>query len=361
MKISEYRRVIDPIIQPSAWKPSYSVLVHTVVHLSLITGIGLEVAWHVHSWPLWAILLLGAFCGHSMACLGFCAHEIEHGAAVKNRLAIYLWETAAWIYTGTTCASIHRKAHFAHHAYLNSSKDPNARPTVEEAQQDPDIANVLSEWLFPNGKHPIGSAFLGLWFVNQLYQMKLLFHSLLRTGHPRFDMKVPVWQAWSGFIETFVVNLGVYVALWAAAGFHWKMAVFLFTLSYVGTIIALMYICTNHLLNPTMSDHVDPLELSLTLRVPGWVDFLHQSFSQHNEHHLYPKAGPRNYPAIRQALKEYFPERYNEMGFFAAYAEILRSPLAIAGRNSLSDPWGRNPREITFPAKDAEPAVAVSA
>lgn len=36
--------------------------------------------------------------------------------------------------------------------------------------------------------------------------------------------------------------------------------------------IGLMYICTNHLLNPSYDDHVDPLELSLTVTVkPAWA------------------------------------------------------------------------------------------
>lgn len=358
MKIAEYRRVTDPLVRPESFESNWPLFVHTIAHFAFITGASVVVARNLGHWPLWQVLAVAVLTGHSVACLGFLSHELGHGVATRSKVATYLWETFAWIYSLTICASIHRKAHFMHHAYLNSPKDPNGRPTFEEIQTDP--GKVVSEWLFPNSKHPRASAFLGLWLVNLVYQLKLLFNSLLQT-RGRFDMRIPRWQAWMGVAETFVLNLGVYLALWALGGFRWEMAVYLLVMNYVGTTLGLAYICTNHLLNPALEDHVDPLALSLTIRVPAWADFFHVRFSHHNEHHLYPKAGPVNYPRIRRALKEHFGDRYNELTFVEAYREILRSPIAHLDPQTLVDIDGQGSRRVTFPAPEARVETAISA
>lgn len=356
MRIADYRRVVDPLVRPQEFRSNWPVLAHAVAHFAVVTGMSLLVARHLGTWPLWQVLLIAVAVGHSVACLGFAAHEIGHGVATRRKVATYLWETFAWIYSLSICASIHRKAHFMHHAYLNGPKDPNARPTVEEIQLDP--GRGVSEWLFPNRKHPLASAFSGLWLVNLAYQMKLLFHSLGKTG-TRFDMRIPRWQAWSGVVETFVLNLGAYALLWGAGGFRWEMLLYLGVINYVGITIGLGYICTNHLLNPGLEDHVDPLALSLTVRVPAWADFFHLRFSHHNEHHLYPKAGPANYPRIRRALKAEFPERYYELSFTEAYREVLESPIAHLDAHTLADIHGEGPRPVTFQAAEAAPANPV--
>lgn len=347
MNIVQYRREVDELVRPDQFKSNWPVAAHTAFHFLLVTAVSLWVGTHVETLPGWQVAGLALLMGHSVACLGLCAHEIGHGVLTRNKPIMYVWETVAWLYSLTICASIHRKAHMLHHVYLNDRRDPNARPSLEEVNEDA-VSAFASEWLFPNSKHPYVSAVLGLWLVNVVYQMKLLFASLLRTG-TRYDCKVPRRDAILGLVETFVLNLGLYVGLWAVSGFHPVMLAYLFTINYVGVVIGLMYICTNHLLNPAYDDHVDPLELSLTVRVPAWADFFHQRFSHHNEHHLYPHAGPANYPVIREALKAKFPERYNEFGFFEAYKKILESPLARHDRTSLVDGSGTDIRPTVCP------------
>lgn len=349
MNILQYRREIDDLIRPDQFKSNWPVAVHAAVHFAICTWASLWAAMNVATAPVWQLVLLAVVAGHSVACMGLCGHEIGHGILTRNKFVMYLWETFAWMYTGTICTSVHRKAHLLHHVYLNDRRDPNWRPTREEVLSEGQASAVLSEWLFPNRKHPFASAFMGLWVVNIVYQMKLLFHSLLATGS-RYDCKIPKLQAWAGVAETFVLNLGLYVALWAASGFHPGHLLFLAFMNYVGTVIGLIYICTNHLLNPSYDDHVDPLELSLTVTVPRWADFVHLRFSHHNEHHLFPHAGPANYPAIREALKARFPERYNEMGFWAAYKAILNSPLAVHDRTHLVDAAGSEVLPTVLPA-----------
>lgn len=363
MNILDYRRVTDPLVKPESFKANWPIALHVVAHLSLIFGSGLWVAANLHWLPWWGLGLLGLLTGHSVACLGFAGHEIGHGALSRNRYLMYVWEQVAWTFTGFICVSIHRKAHLLHHVYTNGNKDPNSRPELAEVQADGPFAAGLSEWLFPNAKHPRVSALAGLWIVNFAYQMKLLFHSLLQNGS-RYDVKVPRGQAWMGVAETFLWNMGWYALLWAAAGFSWPMFAYLFWMNYVGTVIGLAYICTNHLLNPSFVDHVDPLELTLSVRVPKWMDFLHLRFSHHNEHHLYPHAGTANYPVVREALLATFPERYRELGFVDAYRLICATPLTATGHDRRADVRGENEVGSYFPvlndygAKGAVASVA---
>ncbi|MEB3222133.1 MAG: fatty acid desaturase [Candidatus Sericytochromatia bacterium] len=347
MQINEYRGALADLVQPEAFRGNRHVLVHVVGHFALVVGIVAWLATHLVTTPWWAWGVLVLVAGHSIACTGFAAHEIGHGAIVEGPVANYCWETFAWLLSLSICTSIHGKAHLLHHVFLNSVQDPNSRPTAAEAR---DYLGELSEWLFPNGKHPVSSALVWLPLVNLHYQMAMLFHTLFQSGNPRFDLRLPRRKAWLAVFETFGLNLGLYLGLWAMGGFDWRLGAFLVVANSIGITIGLAYICTNHMLNPELGDHLDPLELTLTVRVPRWIDFFHLNFSHHNEHHLYPEAGPANYPLIREALLARFPERYHEMGFIEAYREILRAPIATADRDTLVDVKGGGARQVAFPS-----------
>lgn len=348
MNLGEYRRELDPIVRPDTFATNWAVLGHVVVHLALVTGLSLAVARHVHDWPLWVILLAALVAGHSVVCLGFAGHEIDHDVPVKHPLANYVWETVAWAYSLFISTTIHRKAHVLHHAWLNGPGDPNGRPTYDEHAADPGAA--ASEWLFPNRKHPLVSAFSGLWLVNAVYQLKLLAATVNQSGG-RFDMRLGKGKAWLAVLET-VLNATLYVALWGAAGFDWRMGLYLLVMNYVGVTVGLAYICTNHLLNPYNEGELDPMRLTLTVRVPRWADFLHLRFSYHVEHHLYPNAGPANYPRIRAALQATYPERYNVMGFAEAYRAILTTPIAHRDAYTLVDRNGGDETAVPLPGFD---------
>ncbi|MBC7544661.1 MAG: fatty acid desaturase [Candidatus Sericytochromatia bacterium] len=94
---------------------------------------------------------------------------------------------------------------------------------------------------------------------------------------------------------------------------------------------------------------LDPMLLTLTVTVPKWADFLHIRFSHHVEHHLYPNAGPKNYPRIRAALLAKFPERYNVRAFGEAYRTILVTPLAHLDPYTLVDADGGSRMTVPLP------------
>jgi hypothetical protein len=87
----------------------------------------------------------------------------------------------------------------------------------------------------------------------------------------------------------------------------------------------------------------------VSLRVPAWLDFLHQRFSHHVEHHLFPGATASVLPQVRRALLRQFPERFVILGWGEALRLLLRSPIAIESSNTLVHADGTGARRVDFP------------
>ena len=118
--------------------------------------------------------------------------------------------------------------------------------------------------------------------------------------------------------------------------------------AFVATTVDGLYIATNHLL-ASQTDRHDPVAQTVSLAVPAWMDFLHLRFSHHTEHHLYPGAGPANYPAVRQALMTHCPDRYHRLSFATALRTLLSCPVAIDTPDSLAHPDGSGSRTVPVP------------
>ena len=57
----------------------------------------------------------------------------------------------------------------------------------------------------------------------------------------------------------------------------------------------------------------DPLENSLSVTVPRWLDRFTLQFGLHVEHHLFPSVSGRHAPRIRELLRAHWPGRYREL------------------------------------------------
>ena len=94
---------------------------------------------------------------------------------------------------------------------------------------------------------------------------------------------------------------------------------------YIASAILSTYIATNHYLNPIM-EHSDPVLGALSVAVPGMVDRLHDNFSFHAEHHLFPGMNPKWYPEVSRLLAVHFPERYDRLPFSIAWEFVWNAP-----------------------------------
>jgi hypothetical protein len=101
--------------------------------------------------------------------------------------------------------------------------------------------------------------------------------------------------------------------------------------------VVMAFILTNHALSPA-TDTNDPLLGALSVTTPRWVEWLTLGFGYHVEHHLFPAASTRHARAIRAALVEAWPERYQSMPLGAALAHLFRTGRVYQDATTLVDP-----------------------
>lgn len=363
MHIAEYRRVLDPIVEPARFRRQRGVLVHLAVHLVLVTAVSAYVALHVATLPGWAIAALALLAGHSVGILAFAAHEVGHGAVLLHRHARWACEALGWTYVLFTNSAVQRRAHnLLHHVHGNTARDPDRRPTLDEAAIYP--TNIfLTTLIFPNSRVPWIFGLAGFHAAICVYHINLLTHSLFKLK-TRYDTGMSDRVRAQAALE-FAWNAAVYAALWGLSGFSPWMALYLWLMYAAATTLDGIYIATNHMLTGYDPDVHDPVQQTVTLILPRWVDFLHLGFSHHTEHHLYPTAGPAHYPAIRAALKAHFPDHYHDLTLPEALRLLFASPIAIAGPDLLAHADGAGVRPVSFPLRrdaevEAPPAAPVA-
>lgn len=358
LNIADYRRILDPKLEPARFHRQPSVVGHLVVHATFVTIVLAWVAPNIATVPLWALLLLAALAGHSVGILAFAAHEIGHGAVLRGRGARWLGEFIGWTYVLFTCSAVQRRAHnLLHHNHGNTLNDPDRRPTLDEATMYRAQAWITT-LIFPNSRVPWFCGLLGFHAAICVYHINLLTHSLFRLP-TRYNTGMTDKVRLQATGE-FAWNAAVYAFFLGLAGFSPWMGLFLWVMYATATTLDGIYIATNHMLTGYHPDEHDPVAQTVTLSLPGWVDFLHLRFSHHTEHHLYPTAGPAHYPAIRAALRARFPDRYHELNLPQALHRLFGSPIAIAGPDVLADVDGRDARPVTFPLDTARREIPIS-
>jgi fatty acid desaturase len=319
-------------------------------HLAIVVGLGLTVAHHVTAWPFWAIALSAAVAGHSVGVLAFAGHEIVHGAVVRRQALRYPLEVLAWTFALFSNSTIQRKAHNQlHHVYANTPRDPDRRPTLEEVNADK-LDGFLATLVFPNGRMPWIFGIFGFHLSISSYHNKLLWMSVFANG-ARFDLKLSNRLRLRAFLE-FAWSAGCYGLLFAASGFHPLMAVYLWLMYMAATTMDGLYIATHHMLTGQRPEgESDPVQQTVSLKLPAWVDFLHLRFSHHAEHHLYATAGGKHYPAIRRALQEHYGDRYHLLMPGQALKHLFGSPIAVLDDNRLVHVDGTGAVPVTFPVQ----------
>ena len=120
-----------------------------------------------------------------------------------------------------------------------------------------------------------------------------------------------------------IVWLGaLQVGIWHLVGGEWARYVWASPVALlVASSVMMAYVFTNHFLNP-LCEHADPLIGSTSVIVPRWMDWLHDNFSYHTEHHVFPGINPRHFPAVSRLLAEHFPERYQRIPFREAWRRL---------------------------------------
>jgi fatty acid desaturase len=347
--LSFYVRHVRPRIASALSAPARSRLLWLPVHLSVIAAATLAIARGWLPWPL--VPALSLLIGCSFGGLMFLGHETMHGAVVRGRWA---WAKpivgalcfAPLVVTPRLWSVWHNRTHHGNANRLGV--DPDMYPSLD-AYRASGATRFATDHFAPGGGRWRGLFTLLVGFSGQSLQVLLSARSSLQLS-ARDHARLLIGAA---------LLAGAWLALAAAIG----PLAFLFAYALpvvVANVIVMAFIVTNHALSPA-TDINDPLLGSLSVTVPRWVDWLTLDFGYHVEHHLFPAASARHGRAIRAALVEAWPERYQSLPLGAALVRLFRTGRVYQDAATLVDPRGGGAwPALAPPPEPPSPAVAAA-
>jgi len=336
-------RSLRPLLPPEAFQTGGQRFLLLAINAAILL-LGWSMAARLHHWPrpwLLAWLPLALVMGNSVFVLGLLAHELMHGSRPRarwlRRLLGLVAFSALWM-TPTLWQAVHNREH---HGHTNGLSDPD-RSYLES--QPNSWGKRLFQAIAPSSEtHPLLLA-LGMSSAWPLHHFRTTCAVLLApSGDSRFvpaAFRVSQAERRSISLELLLV-VGMHVLLICWIGVHpLQLLLGYFLPLWLGYAMAMAYIYTNHLLSPMGEDN-DPLESSLSLRVPAWLDLLHLNFSHHSEHHVFPGMNSSYYPQLRQLLLHHHPEDFRLLGAGEAWRLLLSTPRLYRDAESLTSPDGR--------------------
>lgn len=324
--IPNYRQQLKKALPAEVFKPDHKNLLWLPIQLAIIGacwyGISAYFQW-------WLAPILAIVAGHSMACMGFVAHDVGHGGTIKQ-----LWLRDLLCGLGFSPLGIGpllwRKWHNGEHHANTQVKgvDPDHLFTMEDYETKP-----ILQFLYRI--HPVARnlVIFGSFSFRMTQQTIRMMFSYFLDKETTFQEKAVI-------LAQFVVP----TALWAGGaymvggvtGLLWG---YVFPL-FVANTVVITYIATNHFLNP-LDDERDCLATSLSVTLPrgfGWLDAMHGYFGAHVAHHLFPQASSKNARLIEKKVAELFPDRYHCMPLFTALKLLWNTPWVYEGHTQLVDP-----------------------
>jgi fatty acid desaturase len=315
---SEYVRRIKPLLPKAVFSPSTHQLWIAGAHLLVIASSYLLLR---HSHALIVCPTVAIVLGHSLGCLAFIAHDVSHNAVVRKKTVRHLLEMLLW---GLNCfppTLWHRIHNQTHHAETNTINDPDRAYRASEARISD---RIYTRIFYPSNRSLKGNLFVFFHFAAYIIRNTVAALGPFQkvpgvTYRPLYSRRQKI------FILVEIVIIAIFqIGIYKITGSHiikylWGGPASLLVASGV----TMMYIFTNHFLNP-LCEHTDPLIGSTSVQVPRWMDWIHDYFSFHTEHHLFPSMNPRYYPVVSRLLQTHFPDRYNRITLGEAWGRLWK-------------------------------------
>lgn len=315
--LPRYRQILKSEVPAHYLKPDNYHLLWFIPHIAIITGC----FWVMDAYFRWWLApILGLIVGHSFGCLGFVAHEICHGGAIKNRKLRHLLAGIAFSPFGIGPHLWSRWHNAEHHGHTqHPDLDPDRLFMVDEYRE-----NVVLKWLYK--RSPLARNLVIFGFFSLMMTQHNITVMLRYLKDPKVSGKeraVIVFQ--------FVAPKAFWIGLTLMLG--WQVLLMGYVLPLlVGNALVISYIATNHFLNP-LADESDVLATSLSVTLPkwlGWLDAMHCRFGAHVSHHLFPHAPARHGRKIEKHIQRLWPERFHVMPFGKALKLLWNTPWVYA-------------------------------
>jgi fatty acid desaturase len=318
-----YARELRPLLPPETFEPARSRVLWLPVHVSIIAFLAWAIAtarvpgW---SWPLLSLVIGFAFAG-----VVFLGHETLHGGVVRGRTAIRIvgwFGFLPFTVSPQLWVAWHNRVH--HNHCNQEGRDPDMYPTLHEYQtQRP--ARILAD--FGVGRrHPVGLLSLLVGFTGQSTQVLL-------TARRKDYVSAHLFRR---VLAETALGWIFWLTLAFIVGFVPFIFIYLLPLIVANTIV-MCFIMSNHNLS-ALTPVNDPLVNSLSVTLPGVLEWLTLNFGFHTEHHLFPTASTRHGAKIRDAILSRYPERYQSMPLTTALGQLHRTFRVYKDDVTLMDP-----------------------
>ena len=289
--------------------------------------------------PWYAALLVALVLGQTLAASGFLAHEVLHGAVVRNRRLQSVLGGIGFLPMGISPGLWRVWHNQMHHAHANRGSDPDAFGTLRRYRRARSTRMVVP--LAPGSGNPLSFLFLGYWFVFH-GQVVLWLQSSRVRGFARLHRP----RAMAAAVAVFVAWVAIAIAAGPAR------AVFAVVVPLVvANAITMGYIATNHFMRP-MATSNDPLDNSMSVKTRRVIDRLHFNFSHHVEHHLFPTMSGAEAPKVRAWLLDHEADRYVCPSHLRALAYLYKTPRVYLDATTLVDPSPRRRRRARVDTRD---------
>ena len=320
---AEYVSHLKKMLPPEAFVPVRSKLWQIAAHF-IVLGIAF---YAMRVCPYWiGRFLLAAIIGHALTCLVFLAHELSHGAIIKRSPMRYALEIVLWglnVVPVTMWQKVHNQLH---HVHANTLQDTDRFYLKREFEAPGGrMRSWYTRFFFPHRKTSRWNLGVGFHFITYIVRhLTAVFYPgesrpAVVTNKPKYTNAERLRICFE-VLAIVAMQVGIYYAVggnWSA--WIWASPVaLLFTSTF-----AMSYIWTNHYLHELDEFH-DPVLGSTSVEVHPVFDKLHNNFSFHTEHHLFPSMSADYYPLVCQLLKENFADRYHRLRFSEAWQQLWR-------------------------------------
>lgn len=322
--LGEYNREVTgklgkEILKREPSRLKWALLFYGGPALIVLSVLNYELAWPIK-------LVLSIVMGVLLSGGAFLAHEVLHGAVIKNRKIqdlVGFLGFAPFLISPTYWRFWHNYLHHGNTQLLY--KDPDAFPTKMIWKR-----SKFMKWVFPltPGSGYLRSYFYFFWwfsfqaFINQAY-MRFQNKMWAKMNHGRVTVE---------FIIVCVLAV-TYLSVIGMENWIW-LAVIPFMIQNYNV---MSYISTNHNISPYTKIN-DPLLNSLSVTNNPILEFVHLNFGYHTEHHLFPSMPMSKAKIVSQKLKEMYPDRYQIMPKIKAVKLLYKTPRIYKNREILIHP-----------------------
>jgi len=320
--IAEYVRGLRPLLPDEAFLPCPSKVLRQTIPFLILVGsyIGIR---YSGNWLIW--LLCSLMIGHSLACLGFFAHELSHNTIFKNPLIRYFFEIICWG-LNLVPPTVWRRVHnHTHHLYPNTLSDPDRRFLKSEACR---ITSWYSRIFYPNNRSPRWNFIVGFHFWPYIFRNTVASFYPTQSKPILVPAKPPYSRQDRLTVAQEIIAIIVFqCVIFYLVGADFERFAFASPLAaLITSSIVMSYIFTNHFLNP-LSMSSDPLVNTTSIVVYQIFDWLHLNFSYHTEHHVFPGMNSDYYPSVSHLLMQHYGNRYNRTSFRDAWNRLWKIQL----------------------------------